>query len=147
MKNYTKYAIEEIKKAGLKLTKPRQQIVDFLAKSDKVLSPYEMREQLKKSKVNADVVTIYRVLDTLENMGLVHKVLALNGYVRCSTRRLKNEATCHHYLVCGKCHRVEEVKGEDLSALEKRILKNRKFEIRSHYLEFMGICSLCRKTD
>jgi Fur family transcriptional regulator, ferric uptake regulator len=145
MKNYADYAIDELKKAGLKLTKPRQQIVDFLAQSDTVLSPYEMREQLKQNKVNADVVTIYRVLDTLESLGLVHKVLALNGYVRCSTPSTKKSETCHHYLVCSQCHRVEEVEGEDLSALEKRILANQKFAIKSHYLEFMGICHRCQE--
>ena len=53
-------------------------IVELLNKNDKALSPYDMRDQLKKQRINPDVVTIYRVLETLEKLMLVHKVLALN---------------------------------------------------------------------
>lgn len=140
-------ALEQLKAAGLKITKPRQMIVDLLAKSDKALSPYEMRDLLKKDKINADVVTIYRVLEVLENIGLAHKVLAFNGYVRCSTAKgaAQKEASCHHYLLCSNCHQVDEVEGEDLSKLEKKISQEHKFKISSHYLEFMGLCAACQK--
>ena len=85
--DYTSFALEKLKEAGLKLTNPRKMLVEFLAKSDKVLSPYEMKALLKKEKINADVVTIYRVLEVLESMELVHKVQAFNGYIRCNIKK------------------------------------------------------------
>lgn len=120
-------------------------IIELLAKSKKALSPYEMEDLLKKKRIKADVVTIYRVLEILEKLGLVHKVLAFNGYIAWDTPTNLKEA-CHHYLLCEKCHEVQEVKGEDLSDLEKKIAKTYRFQIHSHYLEFMGICKRCKSS-
>ncbi|MCC7197760.1 transcriptional repressor [Candidatus Peregrinibacteria bacterium] len=143
---YQQIAFEKLRDAGLKITKPRQMIVDFLASSDTALSPYEVQNLLQKKGIKSDVVTIYRVFEVLENLSLVHKVLAFNGYIRCHTEELKSlEEICHHYLLCKSCKRVEEVEGEDLTNLEKKIEKNYGFKIRSHYLEFMGVCKNCKK--
>ncbi len=145
MKNYTRYALETLKNEGFKITKQRQMIVELLAKTEKALSPYDMRDTLKKQKINADVVTIYRILETLEKLSLAHKVLALNGYIRCNTDEItKGKTLCHHYLLCKNCHKVDEVEGEDLSKLEQKIAKTKLFQIQSHYLEFMGLCKNCR---
>ncbi len=145
MDNYISFALSKLKEDGLKITQPRQMIVKFLAKSKKVLSPYEMRDLLKKQKINADVVTIYRVLEVLEKMALAHKVLAFNGYIRCNIKAGKIKSGCHHYFVCKKCAKVDEVEGEDLSALERKITRTHKFQIESHYLEFLGLCAKCKK--
>ena len=145
MDNYINFALNKLKEDGLKITHPRQMIVKFLAKSQKVLSPYEMRDLLKKQKINADVVTIYRVLEVLEKMSLAHKVLAFNGYIRCNIKSEKTKSNCHHYFVCKQCGKVDEVEGEDLSALERKITRTYKFQIDSHYLEFLGLCAKCKK--
>lgn len=146
MMNYKQFAIKALKAADFKITEQRRMIVELLAKTDKALSPYDMRDALKKRRINADVVTIYRVLETLEKLSLAHKVLAVNGYVRCNTNDLgKKMDLCHHYLLCKKCHKIDEVEGEDLSKLEKKIASSKKFQIESHYLEFTGICRNCTK--
>ncbi len=142
MDNYFKFAIGKLQQSGLKITGPRSMVVELLAASRKALSPYEMRDLLKRKKIKADVVTIYRVLEMLEKLGLVHKVLAFNGYIACDTPK-NSEDLCHHYLLCQFCHRVDEVKGENLDNLEKKIANNYQFKIESHYLEFMGICHDC----
>lgn len=169
--NYIEFALAELKKAGLKITKPRKMMVELLASSDKAFTPYEMRDTLKGKGINADVVTIYRVLEVLERMSLVHKVMALGRYIRCLTSqenqdktqesedkvsnqnkslnhkdssRHKNSSRCHHYLLCKKCRKVEEIEGENLHALEQKIQKEKKFQIEEHYLEFIGICAACQ---
>lgn len=143
MKNYQQYALKTLKDTGFKITGQRQMVVELLAKTDKALSPYDMRDMLNKQHIKADVVTIYRILETLEKLSLVHKVLAVNGYVRCNTEKF-GDKTCHHYLLCKKCHNIDEVEGEDLSKLERKIQNEKKFQIDSHYLEFMGLCKDCR---
>ncbi len=122
-------------------------IVDLLSTSDKALSPYDMRDILKKKNINADVVTIYRVMEILEKIGLAHKVLAFSGYIKCKMEEEKNKS-CHHYLLCHACHRVEEVEGEkeNLTPLENKISQKYGFSIQNHYLEFMGLCETCQKS-
>lgn len=150
MQKYATFANETLKKAGYKLSKPRQVIINLLAQSNKALTPYEMRDVLHQQKIKADIVTIYRVLELLEKLALAHKVLGFNGYIRCSMEEDSHihpiqNSTCHHYILCKKCHKVEEVEGEDLSAIEKNITKNSGFQIDSHYLEFKGLCQNCCK--
>lgn len=144
MQHYVSYALEQLANAGLKITQPRRMLVELLAKSDKVLSPYDMKDVLEKRGIRADVVTIYRVMEVLDAINLVHKVLAFNGYIRCNTEKMAG-SDCHHYLLCQRCHRVEEVEGENLDQLEKKIARNHHFQVQSHYLEFMGLCQKCNK--
>ncbi len=146
MSEYRKFALEKLKDAGFKITKPRSILIELLEKYKKVLTPYEMRDLLKSVDINADIVTIYRILDAFEKLGLVHKVLALNGYVACDTDDLsskRSDLECHHSIVCKVCHRVEEVHGDDLSNLRKKITQKYGFLIEAHTLEFIGICKKC----
>ena len=145
MKNYNKYALKTLQESGFKITPQREMIVRFLAKSDKALSPYDIRTKLKKQKITADVVIIYRALETLEKLSLAHKVLAVNGYIRCNTDQIRGKNFCHHYLLCKKCHKLDEVEGEDLTKLETKIAKTKKFRVDSHYLEFTGVCKDCAR--
>ncbi len=146
MKSYVCFSVECLQDAGYKITESRQTILEFLSKSQKALSPYEIQDLLKRRGIKADVVTIYRVLELFEKLNLVHKILAVNGYVRCHTEQIKKPQACHHYLVCKNCQSVEEVEGENLAPLEKKIVKNYCFDIASHYLEFTGLCAKCRKS-
>jgi len=91
------------------------------------------------------------VLDVLENMGLVHKVLALSRYIRCHVVPTHDhpghggKTDCHHYLLCSNCRKVEEIEGENLENLSQKITKDYGFKIESHSLEFIGLCANCQK--
>ncbi|MCC7432406.1 transcriptional repressor [Candidatus Peregrinibacteria bacterium] len=148
-KKFLDIALQLMKKNNLKLTKPRLMVIEFLADEQKAMTPYEIRDNLAINKRKADVVTLYRVLDELEKIGLVHKVITLGRYVRCNDQGLEDVDhqdldSCHHYLICERCHKVEEISGEDLSTIEKKIAKNNGFQIKSHTLEFLGLCKTCQ---
>jgi Fe2+ or Zn2+ uptake regulation protein len=142
-------ALLAMKQAGLKLTKPRQQVLIFLAECSKAMTPYEIRDVLKSRRIKSDVVTIYRILEEFTKMGLVHRVMSLGRFVRCSESELaqhcEKDNDCHHYLICENCHMVEEIAGENLHELEQKIEKKLKFKIFSHSLEFLGLCAACQK--
>lgn len=141
-------ALLAMKGAGLKLTRPRQEVLGFLAENSEAMTPYEIRDALKK-KAKLDVVTIYRMLEEFTKMGLVHRVMSLGRFVKCSEseldRHCEEDEGCHHYLICERCHQIEEIAGENLHELEKKIEKQLKFKIFSHSLEFLGLCSKCQK--
>jgi Fe2+ or Zn2+ uptake regulation protein len=146
--NYAAHAQEVLKEAGLKLTKPRLLIIGFMAGTKDAFTPYEIREALASMDVKTDVVTLYRVLDELEQLGLVHRVLALGRYIRCAEEDHCSDhggGNCHHYLICRNCQGVEEIAGEDLSVLEKKIVKEKGFKVEAHSLEFLGLCAKCQK--
>ena len=149
MKSFVGRAEAIIQKHQLRLTSPRKMLINFLDKNLEPMTPYEIRDQLKSTGKKADVVTIYRILDEFEKLGLVHKVMTLGRYVRCDEAELEahceKDHDCHHYLICENCHKVEEISGENLHDLEKMIETKMKFQVKRHFLEFLGLCSKCKK--
>ncbi|MCC6643218.1 transcriptional repressor [Candidatus Peregrinibacteria bacterium] len=149
MKNFIQMAENILREDGLRLTKPRSMALNFLAKENQPLTPYEIRDLLKEEGEKADVVTIYRILEEFERLGLVHKVTLLGRYIRCSDLEMETHCEkdigCHHYLICEKCSKVQEISGENLHDLERVIEKKTGFEVKNHFLEFLGLCKKCKK--
>ncbi len=149
MKNFVGKAAAVIQAHQLRLTSPRKMLIAFLDENTSPMTPYEIRDLLKSQGQKADVVTIYRILDEFEKIGLVHKVMTLGRYVRCDEIELEahceKDDDCHHYLICENCHKVEEISGENLHDLEKVIATQMKFRVKRHFLEFLGLCSKCKK--
>ncbi len=51
-------------------------------------------------------VTIYRILDLFCDLNLAHKVLLLNGFVKCS---LGEKEGCHRFMVCRSVVRLRSL--------------------------------------
>ena len=156
-KNFLEHSKELLKERGLKLTKPRLLLLEFLAKERSALTPYQMRDMLAEQSMKSDVVTLYRILEELEKIGLVHKIASLGKFIRCEQEDSCDDheghhggADCHHYLICENCGSVEEVVGADadfdgLEKLEVAIKKSKGFAVKRHTLEFWGLCAKCLK--
>ncbi len=148
--DFKELALLIMKQNGLRLTKPRHTILGFLAEQSRAMTPFEIQYQLKMRKLKLDLVTIYRILENFEKLGLVHKVMALGRYIRCHEAEIaqhcEKDDQCHHYLICQGCHRIEEIAGENLHDLESKLKKKLHWEIYSHSLEFLGLCEECRKS-
>lgn len=86
-----------------KLTPQRKIVIDILASTKKPLNPYQICEQ---AKGKLDVVTIYRNLELLTQLWLIHKIRSADGYIPCTNHA---DHHCHHYAVCTDCHQVTEL--------------------------------------
>jgi len=60
---------------------PRVLVIRALANSTKALSAYAIHERISKDGGRIDVVSVYRILATLEEVGLVLHVGVVDGYV------------------------------------------------------------------
>ena len=89
-------------------------------------------------------MSVYRILDFLQEQRLVHKLNLANKYVACA------HITCAHahgvpqFLICGECQRVEEINvaRSTINAL-KRNVHEAGFELVSPQLEMNCICAAC----
>lgn len=61
--------LRNLRSGGKRLTKPRRAILDLLEKSALPVTAVEIHQGLKKAKVSADLVTVYRNLTMLQNLG------------------------------------------------------------------------------
>ncbi|MBI2298253.1 MAG: transcriptional repressor [Armatimonadetes bacterium] len=143
MSDFAGDAEERLRQHDYRLTSARRQVIAVLAGSDRALSPYGILEAIAGSGTPPDVVTVYRVLDLLESLHLVHRVHSMNGYVACT--RLSADG-CHHPLICTRCGRIAEVRGEAFAHAVERMSADG-WEVTGHVLELSGLCPACREAE
>lgn len=124
-----------LKENKLKVTPGRLELLDVFEHAKKPLSVKDVSEKLPK----ADKVTLYRNVESLENLGLLKQV-------RFSDTESLYELTSlghHHHLVCKNCGKVSDVEGCKVS-INAALLHGTGFsKITEHSLEFFGICNSC----
>lgn len=126
--------------SGYRLTQPLLAIVEVLACSDHALSPVDIFDQGRRASPGMGLVTVYRALEKLEELGLVQRVHHPGGchmYLRAAHGH-------EHLLLCTACGRAEYFAGDDLSNLMETIACRSGFEIREHWLQLFGLCQQCR---
>ena len=134
---------------GSRLTTKRRQVLAGLLDSDKALSAYELtdycREQLG---YQLPAMSVYRILDFLEQQLLVHRLSTSNKYVSCAhiTCDHKHFQTTH-FLLCEGCSSVEEVDAtEEASEALEQMAKTVGFKLNTQQFELSGICTTCQNS-
>ena len=77
---YTDRALRILRQHGCRITSPRTEVIKTLSEIKTPVSAYHLHELVKAKGGRADVVSIYRILDTLRGYGLVYHVGSLNAY-------------------------------------------------------------------
>jgi Fe2+ or Zn2+ uptake regulation protein len=125
---------------GLRITAPRRAVVETLVESEYVLNPLEIFSQARKRYPKLGLVTVYRTLDKLENLGLVervHQPEGCQGYIAA-------QAGHHHLVICEECGRAAYFSGDRLGGLVLDVEGESGFQIRDHWLQLYGTCGACR---
>ena len=131
-------SLKVLKKADYKVTGARRIVLSVLEKAEMPLSAYDIEERIPDA-TPINVVTIYRILDLFEKLGIAHRVHTKEGYMRCD---FEGEAGCHYFAVCKKCGKSYEFLRNNC-AIEKIIPKNLPFKNLKHISEIAGICDYC----
>lgn len=80
--------------------------------------------------------SIYRVLENLQERGIVRRLVSQNGFVtaRCATGII---------LVCLKCKLVDHLQADELREAVKKMTRQKCFRQHVVHLEVLGICTAC----
>jgi Fe2+ or Zn2+ uptake regulation protein len=139
--SFTEYAAKALRDGGYKVTKPRKQVLEAIEKAAGPMSPCDIGRAMEGQGEHLDQVTIYRVINLLCTLNLVHKVFSRGGYVRCD---LLEEEGCHRFLVCRGCGHLQEFADEALCQQEDQIARKLGFQSEHHVTESSGLCKDCR---
>lgn len=137
-KNQMNKIAEKIRESGGRFTKQSENILHTLTYSP--LSVSQVSESLKLRGVNVDKVTLYRTLNRFTTLGLVGKTQFKE---RESMYELVSENRHHHHLICDECGKVEDIPLQENSLINE-VKKKSRFLIKSHSLEFYGLCKSCQ---
>lgn len=129
----------QLKTNGLKVTSARLGLLDVFKHAKKPVSVKQLAKKLGKNA--ADVVTLYRNVEALADLGVLKMV-------RLNDKQIYYELAGgehHHHLICTNCGKLEDVKMREIN-LSKTFLKSHGFaKVTSHSLEFFGLCQACVK--
>lgn len=131
---------QQIKEAGLKITRPRQRILDVLERSERRhLSAEDVYKELINAGDDIGLATVYRVLTQFESAGLVCRRNFEGGQ---SVFEL-NTGDHHDHLVCIKCGRVTEFVDDLIEQRQQAIAVENGYRIEDHSLVIYGVCGRC----
>lgn len=128
--------------AGCRITAPRRAVVQVLQQTSAPVSPQEILERGKLVHANLGLVTVYRTIALLTELGLVrrvHREDCCRGYVMATPGH-------RHHLVCGRCGVAVEFRCEDdLRSLIERVEPRTGYKVRGHLLQLFGLCPDCQE--
>lgn len=127
-----------------KLTPQRQATVQVLLEhQEDHLSAEDVYLLVKDKAPEIGLATVYRTLELLTELEIVHKMNFGDGVTRYDLRRDEDASHIHHHLVCMNCGAVQEI-DYLLQDVEKIVEEKFDFSIMDVRLTFQGICSKCK---
>lgn len=132
---------ERVRKAGMKLTQQRMQMLKVLIHHPEPVSADEIFKEVGSKKDGMDLVTIYRILKKFEEANLVSRLEFGDGVARFELTLESGHH--HHHVICRQCQKVEPLHLCDLDAHTK-IVEAMGYKQLSHRLDFFGLCSQCQ---
>lgn len=132
--------LARLQASGYRLTGPRRALVELIASSRRALDPLTLYDLGRRDYPGLGLVTVYRTLEKLEELGLVQRVHQSGGcqaYLRAAQGH-------EHLLICTRCGRADYFSGDDLAELTRSLAARSGFVIEGHWLQLYGCCADCQ---
>ncbi|MDE0302680.1 MAG: transcriptional repressor [Gammaproteobacteria bacterium] len=123
-----------------RLTDNRRAVLELLLDSHCALGAYEILRRFDWGGRAQAPVQVYRALEFLESMGLVHRVASSNAYVACYQLDERHGAVLFVCKACGVVMEREEIK---LGSMMDKLAQQSGFTIHTRLLEAVGYCPNC----
>jgi Fur family ferric uptake transcriptional regulator len=131
-------AVTALRERGLRVSAARRLVLEVLYGAEGPLPAERIAEGLEGRIPRSDLASVYRNLETLEEIGLVRHVHLGHGpglYALAAPE--------HEYLVCESCHAVRSVAKEELDGIRGQVLDGFGFEARFTHFPLVGLCPDC----
>lgn len=140
MKNQNHNCKQELQELDLRATPARLAVLKLLENSEIPLDINFISEALRKSRNAPDQATIFRIMNSFTDKGLTRQINLNEGKSRYELSAMEK----HHHLICQSCGRIEDISDCPIDLHENKIQDKKKFIIKTHSLEFFGICKNCQ---
>lgn len=118
----------------------RRQVMDTLARQSCCRSAQEIHAELQRGDRRVGLASVYRTLDTLAELGLVHR-LDVDGIAAYEPALPDGEH--HHHVICSACGRVDTFEDDDLERAIARLSERLGYAVREHDVVLRGACAGC----
>jgi len=135
----TNKAIDTLRDRGLRLTRPRQMILDVVRATDAHPTAAFVYRRVRRRLPRVSLATVYRNL----------RMLAAEGFLaeRADTAGMRFDGNTgpHDHFTCLACGRIYDVPARADRAMRRRLPARTGLEILEQRTEYYGRCGACRR--
>ncbi len=133
---------EEIcRRVGARLTRLRRNVFMLVLAAERPLTAYEILDLLRPYDPSATPAGVYRTLDFLTELGLVHRIESAKCFIACA---MPDHSHPSQMLVCRRCRTVVETEDLGVAMATETLGRRLGFALDRDTMEFAGVCSSCR---
>ena len=127
------------------LNKKQSLVMNLLSQAKGPLSAYQILHGLNDHGFRGPT-QVYRVLDKLLELGMVHRIESMNSFVACRQEKChEKNKEINLFTICKICGSVQELLSNGLKNIVKSLSKDNNFLLKSSVLELNGVCSKCKE--
>jgi Fur family ferric uptake transcriptional regulator len=127
--------------AGYRRGGARRAILELLDEQSCALSAVEIQRGLSSRNRDVSRASVYRVMEELEQIGVLQRVEIGKGMVRYEP--IRHGPGHHHHLVCDECGRLEPFTDEGLERAISRLSDRLPLRVSEHEIVIHGACRAC----
>jgi Fur family ferric uptake transcriptional regulator len=134
-------AVEVLRSRGLRISSARRLVLEALYAAEAPMSAEQIADGLSGRLPRSDLASVYRNLETLEQVGLVRHCHLGHGpglYVPAGAQE-------REYLLCDSCSAVLAVEPSEMDAVRMLIHERFGYEARFSHFPVLGLCADCAR--
>lgn len=124
------------------LTKHQSLVLEILVAASKPQTAYSLLDQLSEHGLKAPP-QIYRALEKLVALGLIHKLESINSFVACQHRDCIHQLS--GFMICDSCDHVSEIIDNNLESQIKMMAQSAGLVPTKSTMEIHGLCRTCNR--
>ena len=141
-KSWAQRATEELRAAGYRAGSARREVISFLDRQSCCLAAQEIHDELRTAGSAIGLASVYRVIDTLTEKGLLQRLEFGDGVARFEA--VRDDHSHHHHLVCDECGKVETFTDDSLEKAIRQVESRSGYAVAAHDVVLRGACTACR---
>ena len=126
---------------GGRLTSQRRAVLAKLVAADRPLTAYELVDLVRPEDAAITPASVYRSLDFLMDIGLVHRLDSRRSFVACDH---PDHPHSGQFLICRECGTVVEAEDNRINRAAEDLGERHGFTVEHRSVEITGICAPCR---
>lgn len=138
------HAKQQFEIKSLRFTDLREQVFSEIAATRGAVGAYEILDRLAEKGTRLAPISIYRSIDALMEVGVIHRLETKNAYFACR-RHEHNKKGRPIFLSCEACGSVTEVEAQLIFDTVNSIAANAGFKATVKFVEVSGVCHACQK--
>lgn len=135
-------SIENLRKAGLKITPQRRAIIEIFEKNPHHPTAEQVYVEIKQKMPDISLTTVYNTLNELNNLGELDVVRDIHE----PSNRYDPNTEDHNHLYCLSCGRIIDL-SDGFSGLDLDEEKRSGFRIMRKQVTFYGFCPECQPRE